>query len=100
MDRTPSEWEREFQAQQMAAMNEDLSTRRRSSGNSVAEANRTPSDWMKAFERERETVMGASSTPAQGVLPHEHAADTQKKEQLYSTRAHHLSQEHQASPYN
>jgi hypothetical protein len=54
----------------MAAMNEDLSTRRRSSGNSVAEANRTPSDWMKAFERERETVMGASSTPAQGVLPH------------------------------
>jgi hypothetical protein len=51
----------------MAAMNEDFSTRRRSSGNSVAEANRTPSDWMKAFEREREIVMGAA-TLTQGVL--------------------------------
>ena len=68
MDRTPSEWEREFQAQQMAAMNEDLSRCRRSSGDSVAEANRTPSDWMKAFDREREMVMGSSATPPQGVL--------------------------------
>jgi hypothetical protein len=51
----------------MAAMNEDFSTRRRSSGISVAEANRTPSDWMKAFEREREIVMGAA-TLTQGVL--------------------------------
>ncbi len=66
MERSPSEWEREFQAQQMAAMNQELSTARRSSSvNSAAEANRTPSDWMKAFEREREMVMGASAPSAE-----------------------------------
>ncbi len=59
MDRTPSEWEREFQAQQSAAMSEVPAS-------SAADVNRTPSDWLKAFEKEREQVMGSADGEADG----------------------------------
>lgn len=62
MDRTPSEWEREFASQQAAAMAETAcapqASQRQGSNDSQC-ANRTASDWVKAFEQERQAVMNS-----------------------------------------
>jgi len=60
MNRTPSEWEREFVAQQAAAMAETACAAqpRLASGDSQG-AHRTASDWVDEFEKERHAVMNA-----------------------------------------
>ena len=67
MNRTPSEWEREFAAQQQAAMAETTcaplgaqGSDRKASGDVQEDgADRTASDWVNAFEKERNAVMNS-----------------------------------------